>query len=143
MGSVKKIGPYEIVELLGRGAMGEVYKAVDSKMHGRLVALKVLSEQWSRSKQALVRFEREIEVAAKLNHPNIVTIHDRGVHEGRHYFVMEHIDGIDLAVVIQGQEERKIDWSMEIACQVAESLECAHAHGDDPPSVPIVHRDGL
>ena len=133
-GSVMKIGPYEIVELLGRGAMGEVYKAIDFKLNGRSVALKILSDLLSRNQQALTRFEREVEVAAKLNHPNIITIHDQGVHEGRHYFVMEYIDGTDLAAVIEERPDRPIEGLMEIASQVCDALEFAHSQG-------MIHRD--
>lgn len=116
MSVAKRIGQYEIVEQLGRGAMGEVYKAVDSKMFGRLVAVKVLSERLSRNEQALARFKREVEVAAKLEHPNIVTIHDRGEFDDRHYFVMEFIDGTDLAAIIEERQSHKLEELLSIAC---------------------------
>ena len=74
----RRIGPYSVVERIGAGAMGEVYRATDAKMFGRSVALKILSERLSRDRHARARFRREVEVASRLVHPNVVAIHDRG-----------------------------------------------------------------
>ena len=95
--ALENIGSYKIVELLGSGAMGEVYKATDSKLFDRVVAVKVLSEKYARNENARSRFQNEVQYAAHLDHPNIVKIYDQGESDGRPYFVMEFLDGIDLA----------------------------------------------
>lgn len=129
-----RIGQYALIELLGSGAMGEVYKATDSRMFGRLVAVKILSERLSRNRSAKARFKREVEVASRLEHPNIITIHDRGEFDGRPYFVMEYLEGPDLAEVVRDPGDRTLEDRVELARQVAESLEFAHRHQ-------VVHRD--
>lgn len=133
MGLTGRIDHYELIEMLGSGAMGEVYKASDTKM-GRVVALKILSERLSRNEQACARFRREAEVAANLEHPNIVTIHDRGEFEGRQYFVMEFLDGADLAEFIRDPGSRTLEEKLGIAGQICDALQFAHAHN-------VVHRD--
>jgi len=130
----EQIGQYRIVDRLGRGAMGEVYKAVDTKMFDRVVAVKVMVDTLSDEDSARVRFEQEIQVAAKLDHPNIVTIFDRGEYEGRLYFVMEYIEGFDLAHVIKNQEIRRFEDKLRMARQIADGL--AHAHRNQ-----LIHRD--
>ncbi len=129
-----KIGNYEIVEELGHGAMGEVYKATDTRMFGRTVALKILSERLSKNDQARTRFEREIEVVAKFNHPNIVTVYDWGEHEGRAYFVMEFIDGVSLSALLLDRDRLKFDDQVEIGRQLCDAVQYFHNHG-------VVHRD--
>ncbi len=129
-----RIGQYEVAELLGSGAMGEVYRATDAKMFGRVVALKILSERLSQNEQACARFKREVEVASSLVHPNIVTIHDRGEHEGRPYFVMEYLEGTDLTELIRQHTSRTVEQRIEISRQIADALHFAHGHN-------VVHRD--
>jgi tRNA A-37 threonylcarbamoyl transferase component Bud32/tetratricopeptide (TPR) repeat protein len=130
----KVIGPYEIVELLGRGGMGEVYKAVDTRMYRRPVALKLISEAMGADPRALSKFDQEVETAANLRHPNIVQIYDRGEHEGRRYFTMEFLEGRDLTEVIKERELSPLDSRLDIIVQICDALDYAHAHG-------VVHRD--
>jgi eukaryotic-like serine/threonine-protein kinase len=118
----EKLGPYEIVSLIGSGGMGEVYRAHDPRM-GRDVALKLSAQQFSE------RFEREVRAVAALSHPNICTIHDVGLN----YFVMELVDGPTLAERIK-QGPIPLDEALGIARQIADALEAAHEKG-------IIHRD--
>src|SRR5690242_2103045 len=127
-----KVSHYRILEKLGAGGMGEVYLAEDLKL-GRKVAIKVLSEEFTTNKDRLHRFELEASAASNLNHPNILTIHEVGIDEGRHYIATEYIDGLTLRrKAIASQLE--IPEILDIAVQVASALEEAHAAG-------IVHRD--
>ncbi len=127
-----KISHYRILEKLGAGGMGEVYLAEDMKL-GRKVALKILSDEFTTNRDRLSRFEQEACAASALNHPNILTIHEVGVDDGRHFMATEYIDGITLRRKIGGTplETREI---LDISIQVASALEEAHAAG-------IVHRD--
>jgi serine/threonine protein kinase len=130
----ESIGSYRLVELLGAGAMGEVYKATDGKMFDRVVALKLLSEKFARNENARTRFQNEVQYVAHLDHPNIIKIYDHGEADGRPFFVMEFLDGIDLSRFMKDEPNRNIERSVEIARQLCEALDFAHRHN-------VVHRD--
>jgi Tol biopolymer transport system component len=127
-----RVGPYEVVAPIGAGGMGEVYRARDERI-GRDVAIKVLPADFAADPDRLRRFEQEARAAGQLNHPNILTVHDTGTHEGAPYIVAELLEGETLRERLRGGS-LGIRKAVEIAVQIAHGLAAAHEKG-------IIHRD--
>ena len=125
-------GHYRIVELMAAGGMGEVYRAIDTRL-GRAVAIKVLPAHLAANPEALRRFEREARTVAALSHPNILSIHDFGSEQGIRYAVMELLEGETLKARLR---KSVLDWreAVTMAASIADGLAAAHAKG-------VIHRD--
>src|SRR5262245_44472771 len=130
---IQKIGKYRILERIGRGGMGSVYKAHDPILD-RLVALKVVSAESDHTDELRTRFFREAQACAKLSHPNIVTIHDVGEADGNLFIVMELLEGVELRHLIARRTIVDLEDKFPLMVQICEGLEYAHEKG-------IVHRD--
>ena len=128
----KTLGTYEILSPLGKGGMGEVWRARDSKL-GREVAIKTLPEEFAQDEERLARFEREAKLLASLNHPNIATIYGLEEHEGTRFLVLELVEGDTLAERLK-RGAIPVEDSLRLALQIAEALEAAHDKG-------VIHRD--
>lgn len=127
------LGDYEIRDRIGAGGMGEVYKASHRRMK-RVVALKILPAQLTDDEAALKRFNREVEIVASLEHPNIVTAHDAGEQDGTHYLIMQFVDGCDLATLVRTRGGLSVERVIDFTLQAARGLAHAHRQG-------VIHRD--
>jgi serine/threonine protein kinase len=126
-------GRYELEELTGSGGMSRVYRARDNQL-GRLVAVKILHERLADDPEYVERFRREALAVARLNHPHIVTVIDRGEWDGVQYIVFEHVEGEDLKRVVQRTGPLPLRRAIELGIQIGRALSFAHANG-------VVHRD--
>ena len=130
---MQTIGRYELIEKLGQGGMGAVYRARDTLLE-RIVAVKVISTSIDQNDELRERFFREARAAGQLSHKNIITIHDLGEHEGQPYLAMEFLQGQDLLARMASPHRMSLRRRVEIATEICEGLEFAHAHG-------VIHRD--
>lgn len=127
------LGNYVLLDKIGQGGMGQVYKAEHRRM-ARVVAIKILPAEVTKDPASIARFEREVRTAAKLDHPNIVTAYDADQADGVHFLVMQFVDGSDLSVLVKRDGPFGVDESVDYILQAARGLEAAHADG-------VVHRD--
>ena len=132
-GNALVLGNYTILDKIGAGGMGQVFKAEHRRMH-RIVAVKMLPTGMMKNAAAVARFEREVTAAAKLNHPNIVTAFDADTANGVHLLIMEYVEGSDLSALVKKNGPLPVEQAVNFILQTARGLEAAHAEG-------IVHRD--
>jgi serine/threonine protein kinase/Tol biopolymer transport system component len=144
----RSLGTYQLLELLGRGGMGEVYLALDSRL-GRKVAIKLLPAKFTADSSRVRRFAQEARAASALNHPNIITIYEIGETDATHYIVTEYVEGETLRQRMTAAPEQRIKLSeaIDVAAQIATALTAAHgagiAHRDIKPENVMVRRDGI
>jgi eukaryotic-like serine/threonine-protein kinase len=145
MSTAKRLGKYELIEMIGRGGMGVVYKATDPEI-GRTVSIKLMTKAVVNQTDLLKRFYREAQSAGKLQHPNIVTIYDLGVQEATPYIVMEFLEGESLASMISSRRALALEEKLRIVIQTCEGLSYAHersiVHRDIKPANLMVLKDG-
>jgi len=127
-----RLGPYEVLGLIGAGGMGEVYKAKDTRLD-RTVAIKILPAELNTDPERRARFEREAKAIAGLSHPHICTLHDVGERDGATYLVMEHLQGETLAARLD-KGRLPLDQALSVATEIADALAAAHRQG-------IIRRD--
>ena len=127
-----RLGHYQILSAIGKGGMGEVWKAHDTTLR-RDVAIKTLPDEFARRSDRLVRFEREATLLASLNHPNIAAIHGLEAHQGTSFLVLELVEGHTLTAP-SGRGSQAVEGALRLALQIAEALEFAHEKG-------VIHRD--
>lgn len=133
IGKGTKLDKYEVLEEIGHGGMGHVFKAKQPPL-GRVVAIKVLWPPDSLSPEGLLRFRREARLVSQLGHPNVVVTHDAGEHQGIPYLVMEYLEGSDLAALVKERGPLAVEQAVGYIVQAARGLQCAHQRG-------IIHRD--
>ena len=142
--SGSRLGPYELQSRLGAGGMGEVYKARDTRLR-RDVAVKILPESFAQDSDRLLRFEQEAQAVAALNHPNILSVHDVGLHEDVHYIVIELLDGETLRDKLAHgpiPPRRAVDYAIQIARGLASAHERGIIHRDLKPENLFITKDG-
>jgi serine/threonine protein kinase/WD40 repeat protein len=131
--SGESLGPFRLIECIGRGGMGEVYRALDAELD-RTVAVKVLPSGWSQDQGFIDRFRSEAAAAAKLSHPNVVSVHRIGNDRGRHFFAMQYVDGESLAHILSTRGRLSENEAVAVLKQCLDGLSAAHSQG-------LVHRD--
>ena len=132
-GGPKKIGKYDVLDVIGRGGMGIVYKAVDPGI-GRTVAIKMTTGSLGEDPELLERFYREAQSVGKLQHPNIVTVYDLGVEEGNPYLVMELLEGDSLESLLRARRSIPLEEKLDIVIQICNGIQYAHQRN-------VIHRD--
>jgi eukaryotic-like serine/threonine-protein kinase len=144
-GDRKKIGKYDVLSVIGRGGMGLVYKAVDPGI-GRVVAIKMMTGAMGEDPEMLQRFKREAQSVGKLQHPNIVTVYDFGVEEGRPYLVMELLEGESLESLLRSRRSISLEEKLDIVIQICNGVQYAHqrniTHRDIKPANIMILKDG-